>query len=202
MSTSSTLTKNFMTDKTAKILTWIITVVVFGTVALLGSGLIPKPAVPAIVYRFPLCSAILNATTSLVLICSFLAIKKRNIGLHKKLNYTAMVLSGIFLVLYIGTHFFIPDTRFGDTNHNGVADPEEIQAAGFTRYFYLFILLTHIILAAVVLPMVLLSFHYGRTNNVVKHRRLTRYSFPIWLYVTITGVVVYYMIQPYYFFPQ
>jgi putative membrane protein len=84
--------------------------------------------------------------------------------------------------------------------HDGVTDAIEKAAAGSTRYIYLFILLTHILLAAIVLPMVLLSFHYGRTNNVVKHKKLTRYSFPVWLYVTITGVVVYLMIQPYYNF--
>jgi putative membrane protein len=198
--TTTSLQKSFMTDKTAKVLTWIITVVVFGTVALLGSGWVPKPSVPEIVYKFPMCSAILNGTTSIILIFSFIAIKNKKIPIHRFLNYSAMILSALFLVFYIGTHFFIPDTRYGDTNHDGITDVAEKVAAGSTRFVYLFILITHIMLAAAVLPMVLLSFHYGRTNNVAKHRKLTRYSFPIWLYVTVTGVVVYLMIQPYYNF--
>jgi putative membrane protein len=189
-----------MTDKKAKIITAALSVIVFGTVALLGSGAIPKPVpVPAIVFSFPKCIAIINATCSLVLIASFLAIKNRKISVHKFFNYTAMILSAVFLVLYIATHFFIPDTRFGDTDHNGIVDEAEKAAAG-GRYIYYVILLSHIFLAAIVLPLVLMSFHYGRTNSLAKHKKLTRYSFPIWLYVTITGVVVYLMIQPYYAF--
>ncbi len=191
---------NKMSDKTAKLLTWIITAVVFTTITLLGSGLIPKPPVPSLVYSFPKMIAIINGTCSVILICSFIAIKSKKISLHKFFNYSAMFLSGIFLILYVTTHYFIPDTRFGDINHDGVTDAIEKAAAGGTRYIYLLILLTHILLAAVVMPMVLLSFHYGRTNNVVKHRKLTRFSFPVWLYVTISGVVVYLMIQPYYNF--
>jgi putative membrane protein len=190
-----------MSDKKAKVLTWIITVVVFGTVTLLGSGLIRKPqTVPSIVFSFPKTIAIINATCSLVLIASFICIKRRNIKAHKFFNYSAMALSAVFLVLYIATHFFIPDTHFGDMNHDGVADAAEKAAVGGVRYFYFGLLLTHIFFAAIVLPMVLLSFHYGRTNNIIRHRKLTRYSFPIWLYVTITGVVVYSMIQPFYAF--
>ncbi|MBC7865810.1 MAG: DUF420 domain-containing protein [Bacteroidia bacterium] len=189
-----------MTDKKAKIITAILSVIVFGVVALLGSGAIPKPTPPAIVFSFPKCIAIINATCSLVLIASFISIKNKKISLHKFFNYTAMALSAVFLVLYIATHFFIPDTRFGDTDHNGVLDEVEKIAAGGGRYVYYVILLTHIFLAAIVLPLVLMSFHYGRTNSIVKHRKLTRYSFPIWLYVTITGVVVYLMIQPFYAF--
>jgi putative membrane protein len=110
------ITNKSMSDKTAKVLTWIITIVVFGTVTLLGSGLLPKPPVPALVYSFPKMIAIINGTCSVILVCSFISIKAKKISLHKFFNYSAMVLSGVFLVLYITTHFFIPDTRFGDTN--------------------------------------------------------------------------------------
>ena len=190
----------WMSDKTAKIWTVIITVVVFGTVTLLGSKILPAPPTPEIVKSFPKFSAIINGLTSLVLILSVISIKNKKIEVHRKLNYTAMTLSGIFLVLYIATHYFFPDMRFGDTNHDFVVDAAEKAAAGSTRLIYLFILITHIFLAAAVLPMVLLSFHYGKTNNIIKHRKLTKYTFPIWLYVTVTGVVVYLMISPYYFF--
>ncbi|MFN6038902.1 MAG: DUF420 domain-containing protein [Bacteroidota bacterium] len=194
------ITGKWMSDKTAKLWTVIITIVVFGTVTILGSKIIPAPQIPEIVKSFPMFSAIINGLTSLVLILSVISIKNKKIEIHRKLNYTAMTLSGIFLVLYIATHYFFPDTRFGDTNHDFKVDETEKIAAGSSRLIYLFILLTHITLAAAVLPMVLLSFHYGKTNNIVKHRKLTKYTFPIWLYVTITGVIVYLMISPYYHF--
>ena len=193
-------TSKGMSDKTAKVLTTIITVVVFGTVTLLGSKIIPAPKIPEIVKSFPKFSAIINGITSVVLILSVISIKNKKIELHRKLNYTAMILSGLFLVLYIATHYFFPDTRFGDLNHDFTVDETEKTAAGSTRLVYLFILITHITLAAVVLPLVLLSFHYGRTNNITQHRKLTKYTFPIWLYVTVTGVIVYLMISPYYYF--
>lgn len=190
-----------MSDKTAKNLTAVITLIVFGTVSLLASGLIHKPTpVPQFIYSFPKCIAIINATCSLMLILTFIAVKNKKITLHKIFNYTAMVLSGAFLILYIATHFFIPDTKFGDIDHNGLLDISEKDATGSIRSIYFFILITHIFLAAIVLPLVLLTFHYGRTNSILKHRKLARYTFPIWLYVTITGVVVYVMIQPYYNF--
>jgi putative membrane protein len=195
-------TTKWITDKTAITLTTIITVVVFTTVTVLGSKIIPHPEIPEIVKSFPKYSAFINGLTSIVLILSFLSIKNKKIELHRKLNYTAMILSGIFLVLYIATHFFFPDTRYGDVNNNNVIDESEKAIAGSSRIIYLVILISHILLAAIVLPMVLLSFHYGKTNNVMKHRKLTRFSFPIWLYVTITGVIVYLMISPYYYFPN
>ncbi len=195
-------TAKWITDKTAITLTTIITFVVFTTVTVLGSKIIPAPAIPEIVKSFPKYSAFINGLTSIVLILSFLSIKNKKIELHRRFNYTAMILSGIFLVLYIATHFFFPDTRYGDVNHDYIVDESEKTLAGSSRIIYLVILISHILLAAIVLPMVLLSFHYGKTNNVMKHRKLTRYSFPIWLYVTITGVIVYLMISPFYYFPN
>jgi putative membrane protein len=194
------LTQKGMSEKTAKVLTAVITVVVFGTVVLLGSKIIPAPPTPELVKSFPKYSAIINGITSLVLIFSVISIKNKKIEIHRKLNYTAMVLSGIFLVFYIATHFFFPDTRFGDLNHDDVVSADEKLQAGTTRIIYLIILLSHITLAAVVLPMVLMTFFYGKTNNVIKHRKIAKYTFPIWLYVTITGVIVYLMISPYYYF--
>lgn len=192
--------KKGMSEKVAKILTAIITVIVFGTVVLLGSKIIPSPPTPEIVKSFPKYSAIINGITSLVLIFSIISIKNKKIEIHRKLNYTAMFLSGIFLVLYIATHFFFPDTRFGDINHDDFVSPDEKSLAGPSRIIYLIILLSHITLAAIVLPMVLMTFFYGNTNNVIKHRKIAKYTFPIWLYVTTTGVIVYLMISPYYHF--
>lgn len=120
--------------------------------------------------------------------------------MHKRINLFAFLLSSIFLISYILFHYLAPETKYGDLNHDGTLSAGEIGEAGNTRYVYYVILITHIVLAAAVLPLVLLSFYRGLQLQVEKHKRLVRWSYPIWLYVTITGVVVYLMISPYYNF--
>ncbi len=186
-------------EKAIKITTYATTVLVCVLVTILNQKWIPHPETfPAFIYKLPALNAVLNGTCSVLLIFSLIAIKRKNIALHKKLNLTAFVLSTLFLLSYVTAHYFIPDTRYGDIDHNGIMSPEESAAVGGIKAFYLLILLSHIFLAIVVLPMVLLSFYYGLTDQREKHRRLTRFSYPIWLYVTVTGVVVYLMISPYY----
>jgi putative membrane protein len=129
---------------------------------------------------------------------SLWAIKNRNIELHKKLNLTTFILSALFLISYVTAHYFIPDTIYGDINHDHLLDESEQNAVSGIRTIYLTILLSHILLAVIVLPLVLLSFYYALKDDRVKHKKITRFSYPIWLYVTITGVVVYVMISPYY----
>lgn len=107
-------------------------------------------------------------------------------------------MSSLFLISYVTAHYFIPDTKFGDVNHNEVLEQAELAAVAGIRPIYLVILLSHIFLAVIVLPMILLSFYYALKDDRVKHKKITRFSYPIWLYVTITGVVVYSMIAPYY----
>jgi putative membrane protein len=141
---------------------------------------------PTWIPYLPLLNAVINASCSVLLIASFFAIRKKNIALHKRLNLTAFFLSSLFLVSYIVFHAFGVETRFPTENP--------------LRPFYLVILISHIILAAGVLPLVLLSFYRGLTGQIEAHKRLTRWSMPIWLYVTITGVIVYLMISPYYQF--
>ena len=108
------------------------------------------------------------------------------------------MLSSLFLISYVTAHYFIPDTKFGDDNHNEVLEQTELVLVAGIRPIYLVILLSHIFLAVIVLPMILLSFYYALKDDRVKHKKITRFSYPIWLYVTITGVVVYAMISPYY----
>jgi putative membrane protein len=134
----------------------------------------------------PKLNAVINGICSLLLIASFIMIKRKQISWHKRLNMTAFFLSSLFLVSYIVFHAFGVETRF--------------PADSPIRPVYLFILISHIILAAVVLPLVLLSFYRGLTGKIEAHKRITRWSMPIWLYVTVTGVIVYLMISPYYSF--
>jgi putative membrane protein len=167
-----------------------VSIVVFLVVAILQSHIIqlfPEgTAVPQWVFSLPKLNAIINGTCSLLLLISLYQIKRRNIRAHKILNITTFILSSCFLVSYIIFHATGIRTSYG--------------GEGVVKFIYYFILITHIILAAVVLPVVLLSFYSGLRNNVSRHRKLVRWSFPVWLYVTVTGVIVYLMIAPYYTF--
>lgn len=186
-------------EKAIKNTVYITTVAICAVVVILNQKLIPHPdTFPDFIYQLPKLNAFLNATCSILLIFSLLAIKAKKIEVHKKLNLTAFVLSSLFLISYVTAHYFIPDTKYGDLDHDGVMNEIEKAAVSGIKPVYLIILLSHIFLAVLVLPLVLLSFYYGLTDQREKHKKLTRFSYPIWLYVTITGVVVYLMISPYY----
>ena len=176
-----------------------VSVFVFLVVVILNRHLIPAPAtIPSFIVYLPKLNAILNGTCSILLLTSFYFIKQGNIKVHKRINILTFCLSSLFLVSYILFHYLNPETRFGDLNGDGILSPEEKAAVGNIRYVYYVILTSHIILAAAVLPLILLSFYRGLQMQVEKHKKLVRWTFPIWLYVTITGVVVYFMIAPYY----
>lgn len=172
-----------MSDKNFFILSVVVSVLVFVIVAILN--ILPKPDfVPDFVPILPLLNAFINGTCSVLLIASFYYIKKKNIAVHKKLNMTAFFLSSVFLVSYIIYHYFSIETKFPADNP--------------LRPIYLIILLSHIVLASLILPFILMSFYRGLNMQVEKHKKIVRWSFPIWLYVTITGVIVYLMISPHY----
>jgi putative membrane protein len=176
-----------------------LSVVVFLLVVVLSQ--LPKAeTIPPFVKYLPVLNAFLNGTCTVILLISFYFIRRKQIWIHKRLNISAVILSTIFLVSYVLFHSFGIETRYGDLNHNGIVDAAEKALAGNLRLVYFGILSTHIILAAIVLPLVLLSLYRGLTNQVRLHKKIVRWSFPIWLYVTISGVVVYLMISPYYSF--
>jgi putative membrane protein len=186
-------------DKTVFKIVLAVSILICIVVIILNQKLIPVPdTFPSFIYKLPLVNAMLNGSCSLLLIASLWAIKNKNIQLHKKLNLTAFLFSSLFLLSYVTAHYFIPDTIYGDVNHNHMLDADELASVSSIRPIYLGILLSHIFLAVIVLPLILLSFYYGLKDDRVKHKKLTRFSYPIWLYVTITGVVVYAFIAPYY----
>ena len=186
-------------DKEAKWTIYVTTILICLVVTLLNQKVFPKPdAIPEFVYKLPALNALLNGTCSIILICSYVAIRRKKILVHRRLNLTAFLLSAVFLISYVSAHYFIPDTKYGDVDHDSIMSLEESNAVSLIKPVYLGILLTHILLAVIVLPLVLLSFYYGLTDQRQKHRKLTRFSFPIWLYVTISGVIVFLMISPYY----
>ncbi|GAB3913156.1 DUF420 domain-containing protein [Mucilaginibacter boryungensis] len=190
-----------MTDKFIFRFVAAVSIFVFLVVLLLNRKVLPPPAhLPSFIYFLPKLNAILNGTCAVLLVISLMFIRRGNITMHKRINITAFCLSALFLVSYISFHYMAPETIFGDLSGDGVLDAEEKAAIGGVRTIYLVILISHIILAAGVLPLILLSFYRGLQMQVEKHRKLVRWTFPIWLYVTVTGVVVYILISPYYHF--
>lgn len=132
----------------------------------------------------PAVSAVLNTLVSICLIFALYFVKKKNITYHRNLIISAMVFSALFLVCYVLYHFTTVETRFCKE--------------GLTKVIYLIILFSHILLAAVSLPFILIAFARGISFQVPEHRKLARLVFPIWLYVAVTGPVCYLMLKPCY----
>jgi putative membrane protein len=110
----------------------------------------------------------------------------------------AILLSVLFLLSYIAHHLLAGDTRYGDLNHDGILSDEEKLSAGSMRMVYYFLLITHIPLAGIILPFILFTAYRALIGEYSKHRKLTRFTWPVWFYVAVTGVLVYWMIHPYY----
>lgn len=150
------------------------------------------------IYFLPDLHAVINSLTAVVLVLALIAIKSGNIVLHRSLMISCFFLGALFLVSYIIYHSSAVSAKFGDTNFDGVVSAEELSLVGQIRTTYLFILFSHIALSMVVVPLVLFAFYFALTEKIEKHRKIVKWTFPIWLYVSITGVVVYLMISPYY----
>jgi putative membrane protein len=184
-------------DKKAKQIIYILSGVVFVAVAMLTRvklnvdlGFNP--------HVFATFNAIVNSMVSVLLVFALVAVKGKRFALHKKIMLLAMLLSSLFLISYIGHHLLTGDTIFGDINHDGRLDDIEKLRAGSARTIYLIILFTHIPLAGIILPFILFSVYRGLTAEFDKHKKLVRITWPIWFYVSVTGVIVYYLISPYY----
>lgn len=128
--------------------------------------------------------ATINGLTALLLVGAFLAIRRKNIKLHKILMTTAIGCSVVFLMLYVAYHMTSDSTPYG--------------GEGVMRTVYFFILISHILLSIVIIPFVLITYVRAITNNFERHKKIARIAFPMWLYVAISGVIIYIMISPYY----
>ena len=184
-------------DKKAGILIFTFSIIVFSAVVLLGRVKL-KLDLGFDVHLFALANAIINSCVAILLIAALAAVKNQKYELHKKLMLTAMMLSILFLISYICHHLFAGETRFGDINHDGILTEAEKANAGSSRIIYYIILGTHIPLAGIILPFILFTAYRALTGDWLKHKRLARITWPVWLYVAVTGVVVYWMIRPYY----
>lgn len=189
-----TMTRN---DKKARWLIGIFSVVVFGIIVLLGNFQL-KADLGFDIHIFAKANAVINSLVAVLLVVALAAVKQKKDLFHKRVMMTAMVLSILFLVSYIAHHLLSGDTRFGDVNHDGIADEAEKLAVGSMRLVYFILLITHIFLAAIILPFILFTAYRGLTGDYEKHKKLSRITWPIWLYVSVTGPIVYLMISPYY----
>lgn len=146
----------------------------------------------------PPIHATLNALTAVILMAALYFIKNKQVENHRRAIYAAMVCSVLFLLCYVLYHFTTPEVKYGDLNHDGVLDPQELAAVAGARGPYLILLLSHIFLAAVSLPFILLTFIRAYTAQFDRHKRMARWVYWLWLYVAITGPVCYLMLKPYY----
>lgn len=190
----ATLQKN---DKKAYWLIGVFSIVVFMAVVALGRFKL-NIQLEFDVHIFAKINAYINTVVAILLMAALIAIKKQKYRLHKNLMITAMLLSVLFLVSYIAHHLLAGEAKFGDINHDGFLSAGEKLQAGTTRVVYLLFLATHIVLAAIILPFILFTAYRALTSEWPAHKKLARYTWPLWLYVAATGPVVYYLISPYY----
>ncbi|CAM1334228.1 DUF420 domain-containing protein [Tenacibaculum aestuariivivum] len=167
-------------EKYKKLITIVSVVIPLAVAALFG---IKIPNVEPLSFLPPIYATI-NGLTAVLLVASVLAIKNGNKKLHEQLNTTAVICSALFLIMYVAYHMTSNSTSFG--------------GEGVIKYIYLFILITHIILSIIVIPFVLITFMRARLGYFSAHKKIAKITFPLWLYVAVTGVVVYLMISPYY----
>lgn len=139
-----------------------------------------------------------NGITAIVLVWAVIAIKNGKRKLHERLMTFAIALSLAFLAMYVAYHMTADSTKFGDLNHDGILDLAETAKIGALRYVYFFILITHILLSIAIIPLVLITYVRALAQRFDRHRKIAKITFPLWLYVAVTGVVVYLMIAPYY----
>lgn len=171
------------TKKKRKVLITVLSIAIPLVVALL-LGIREKLDLGEWVYTLPHVIGVLNSLTALCLILALVAIKKKNIKLHQNMNTAALALGAVFLVCYVIYHASAESTPFGGD--------------GVIRTVYYTLLISHIVLSVSVVPLVLFAFYHAWNQDFDKHRKLVKYTFPIWLYVSISGVAVYALISPYY----
>jgi|SRR5690606_33882442 putative membrane protein len=173
--------ENILDDKKYNKLIVVLSVAIPIIVAILFGVKIPN--VEPLSFLPPIYATI-NGITAVILVIAFIAIKNKNVVLHKNLMTTAIGCSVVFLMLYMAYHMTSDSTKFGGD--------------GTIKYIYYIILITHILLSIIVIPFVLITYVRAITNNIEKHKKIAKITFPLWLYVAISGVIVYIMISPYY----
>ena len=190
-------TKNLVLAKKLNTWAWVVTAAVLLLVGLMRRVKIPLP--DGVDFGFlPPLHAFLNALAAVALMAAFYFIKQKNVEAHRKAVFVALGLSVLFLLSYVTYHFTTPETLYGDLNGDRIVSEDELLAVGSSRIIYLVILISHIVLAAVSFPFILFTFIRAYTGQIERHRKMAKWVFPMWLYVTITGPIAYFMLMPYY----
>jgi len=184
-------------ERKARIFIFAVSLIVFSAVVILSRVKL-HVNLPFNVHVFATINAVINSIVSICLVAGLVAVKGHRYETHKRIMLTAIFLSVIFLLSYIAHHLLAGESRFGDLDHNGILSDEEMAAAGSMRKVYYILLLTHIPLAAIILPFILFTAYRALTGDYEKHKKLTRFTWPLWFYVAVSGVIIYWMISPYY----
>ncbi|PPK86169.1 putative membrane protein [Neolewinella xylanilytica] len=178
-----------------KILTYVFSAAVLVLVFVMRTVKIP---IDWDVSFLPAVNATLNAFTAVALVFSLYFVKRGRFVSHRNANITALGLSVVFLLCYVAYHFTTDEVKFGDTNLDGLLSDAERAAVAGIRPWYLVILISHITLAGILLPFILLTVVRAITGKWSQHRKMARYVWPLWFYVALTGPIVYLMLRPYY----
>lgn len=172
-------------EKKYNIWIWILSITIPIVVAVLFSVNLQKLGYDVEpLYFLPPIYAAINGLTAILLVCAVAAIKRGNKDLHEKLIKACITCSVLFLAMYVAYHMTSIETQFG--------------GEGIIRPIYFFILISHILLSIIIIPFVLITFVRGISGSYQRHKKLARITYPMWLYVAVTGVIVYLMISPYY----
>ena len=184
-------------EKTLRVLVWVVSAVVLILVGLMRQYKLPTPEGWDVSF-LPAVNALLNGLTAVALLFSLYYIKQREVVKHRNANAVALGLSVVFLLCYVAYHFTTQDVIYGDADGNGVLSEAEAAAVSGIRPWYLVILISHITLAGILLPFILLTTLRALVGKYAAHKRMARFVWPLWLYVAITGPVVYLMLRSYY----
>lgn len=168
-------------NKKYTILIWVLSITIPIAVAILFS--VKIPGVERLGFLPPIYATI-NGLTAVILVVAVYQIRKGNRKIHERLMKTAITFSVLFLIMYMSYHMTSDSTKYG--------------GEGMWKYIYYFILLTHILLSVIIIPFVLITFVRAISGQFYKHRKIARFTYPLWLYVAVSGVIVYLMISPYY----
>ncbi|MGF7230992.1 DUF420 domain-containing protein [Arachidicoccus sp.] len=171
-------------DRKAKWLIGVFSTITFCIIVALGKYKLTNVNLGFNPHVFAKLSAIINIFVALFLLAALLAVKSRKYLLHKRMMLTALVLSVLFLICYIGHNLFAGETKFG--------------GEGAIRIFYFILLITHILLAAIMLPVILFTAYRGLTGEFAKHKKMARITWPLWFYIAVSGPIIYWLISPYY----
>lgn len=175
-----------LSEKRAKLIIVALSVVVALLVGVLNWGIDKRTVTGLDLSYFPKFHAILNSIVAVLLVLGLYFVKSKKVELHKKTMFLSFVVSAVFLISYVIYHTLAEPTRYG--------------GEGAMKLIYLLLLASHIVLAAVMMPFILMTFYYAWSNKIEKHRKLAKWVWPFWFYVAVSGVLVYLMISEYYKF--